>query len=411
MKSNIISTLKTILYSVFISIFVLIILELGFRVAGHSPANRSPFGMEFTRPDPTIGFRAQPNAKWWVDMTPYGAFVTRYKGGTDAEGYRPTIYNSWNKNAKTLIALGDSMTFGIESTNETTWPELLARRLTEQGKPYQVKNISYRGWSTIQQALALEEYAAAGGKADAVLVMVVTNDPTDNIGRFYYPSAPIVTEENGQLKITPPLDSPELNKMDRVWKNEYWIRKSALATYFYRKGGASLVGEDQEINSFDLSNDSYHAILWNPETFEGLINSLLSLSGKDQESEFKRKAFLFALQKLKSTSDKMGSKLIITTSAAFPIKNGKNSKSFQALLKMTDSQFNEFADTWEKHQQDVAFFAQKIGASYIDNSKSLDDLDFRQYAAQPIDWHSSTEANVFQARNMSQKLIEKNLLP
>lgn len=411
MKSSFFTTLKTIFYSLLIASLTLLVLELGFRLSGHKPANRSPFGMEFTRPDPKVGFRAQANAKWWVDMTPYGAFVARYYGGTDANGYRPTIFNSWNKNAKTLVALGDSMTFGIESSNDTTWPELLARRLTEQGKPYQVKNISYRGWGTLQQAIALEEYAAAGGKADAVLLMVVTNDPTDNIGRYYYPSAPIISEENGQLKTIPPLDSPELNQMDRVWRNEKWIRKSALATYFYRKGGANLIGEEHELSNFDLSDESYQSIFWNPEAYETLNVTLKSLSATDKESVLKQKAFLFALQKLKAVCDKMGSKLIITTTAAFPVKNGKNAKSFQNLLKMSDSQFNEFAATWAKHQHDVATYAQKIGASYIDNSTSLDALDFRQYAAQPIDWHSSTEANVFQSRALANELISKNLIP
>lgn len=411
MLSKLLHFLKNILFIITIVVLTLVLFEGLFRLMGLKPAQSGSFQMSFTKPDPVIGFRSQANAKWWVDMTPQGAYVARYKGSTDNQGYRPMIMNAGCKDCKTMVALGDSMTFGIESSNDTTWPELLAKRLTEQGKPYKVRNISYRGWGTFQQALALEEYIKNGGKADAVLLMVVTNDATDNIGRFYYPSAPILQEENGQIQPLPPIDSPDLNKTARVWRNEQWIRKSAVTTYFYRKGGASLIGEEEPLFNFDFSDNNYRSIMWSKESYESLYQSLSILSSSDPESQLKQKAFLYSLNRIKAACDKIGSRLFITTTPAFALKNGKNSNSLQTLLKMQPHEFNDFADKWAKHHADVSNFSKKIGAIYINNSNSLDELNYHQYAAQPVDWHSSTESNVFQSRMIANELINSQQLP
>jgi hypothetical protein len=399
--------IRSIISTVLITAALIGMLELGAFASGLRAAGTPPFTMAlFSVYDPMLGFRGRPDARWWVDMTPQGAYVQRYFGSTDSMGYRPMAFNANCAECPSYVVLGDSMTFGIESPDNATWPELLAQQLQLQGKKAKVRNISYRGWGTLQQALALEEFEKSGGNADVVLLMMIPNDINDNFDINHFTSTPVLEVKDGEIITHYPSGPGELAESDRVWRQEKWIRKSALATYIYRRGGAELVGEGAPLETFDLTDEGFKKELWTPPSLEGFTSLLADYSSNTEAARKKQKALEHALARLKGASDRLGARLVVTTAPPWALENGKNRASLQALMGLGDEPFTRFSKAWAQHLTDVKTLAEKLGASYLEASPALDELSYRQYAARPNDWHHSAEANAYIARHFASQLLK-----
>nr|NJM01000.1 SGNH/GDSL hydrolase family protein [Desulfobacula sp.] len=400
--------IKSFLICMLVIIAILILTETGFRLLGTKPSGTPPYSVNFSSPDQLIGFRCYPNSRWFYDTTPSGKRVERIFGSTDNKGYRPLVNNSACNNCRTIVVLGDSISFGVESSNDTTWPEALSKELSSHGYPYKVRNISFRGWGTIQESLALEEYVQEGGKADYVIYLTVANDPIDNISLVYGMPAPIIEMDVPNLQLVEPKFNDEFLKMSQKWKLEKIVRRSAMASYFYKLGGAPLPSEWDPLPIISMDKNAYRAFWPSGTTF---IESFLeSMYAENDRAELAQKAFAYGLKRMKQTTESAGAKLIVIPSPFGPL-NRKHSASFKELLGLSDEQFDSFQAKWISFNNAVKQESKKAGVMYLDVFPAFENMEYHQYVAAPSDWHYSSEANAMLGKYLSDLMLDKNLIP
>ena len=122
-----------------------------------------------------LGYRMKPHLK----NAPFHGFdwgVTRFD--TNALGWREApVPRQKPPGEKWVFVLGDSIVAGLEvKARETMTRQLQNRR----GREVRVFNAGTRGYSTAQQALLLEKIILPL-KPDAVVLVTVFNDPSDNV--------------------------------------------------------------------------------------------------------------------------------------------------------------------------------------------------------------------------------------
>lgn len=118
---------------------------------------------------PGLAYELRPNAT--IDAE--AGHVIR----SNAEGMRgPEIPDA--AAGCTVLALGDSYTFGFAVGEDEVWPAVLERRLGElvPGSAPRVLNMAVTGYSTRDEALALR-HKGVGYRPDLVVVGYVLNDP------------------------------------------------------------------------------------------------------------------------------------------------------------------------------------------------------------------------------------------
>lgn len=124
---------------------------------------------------PTLGYRMKPHLK----NAPFHGFdwgVTRFD--TNALGWREApLPRRKPPGEKWVFVLGDSIVAGLEVKQRETMTRQLQQRL---GPDVKVFNAGTRGYSTTQQALLLEKIILPLDP-DAVVLVTVFNDPSDNI--------------------------------------------------------------------------------------------------------------------------------------------------------------------------------------------------------------------------------------
>jgi hypothetical protein len=125
--------------------------------------------------DKTDGMLAFPSSRRWISRyVRYNRYLYR---DTRADPDRPASLR--------IIALGDSFTFGQGIRREgDRYPDLLERKLKEQGIDVAVVNLSSPGWDSRNELAALEEYFRDGRPPP--LVVVLGYVPDDHL---YYVSA------------------------------------------------------------------------------------------------------------------------------------------------------------------------------------------------------------------------------
>lgn len=141
-----------------------IVLELGLRIVGyHAPDNRArvllfPKFPAFYQPDVDLAWTLEPDLEWKGRelVQPFT---------TNRDGHRAT---SEGEDEPAVDCIGNSSTFGYGSTNENTYPAVLARLL---GEP--VRNLGVPGY-TSQSARIIAERAT--DPAPVTLVMTGFND-------------------------------------------------------------------------------------------------------------------------------------------------------------------------------------------------------------------------------------------
>lgn len=143
---------------------------LALSIAVGEAALRTIVTLPLQRPEPEIRYRPHPVRRFTLLPAQagysYGAPAT-----VDGRGFRMNAQEHARSapGATTLIALGDSFTFGLGVRDEETWPARLETRLRERtGRPMSVVNAGTISYGVFQEADLLR---SAGLQATPVMVV------------------------------------------------------------------------------------------------------------------------------------------------------------------------------------------------------------------------------------------------
>jgi lysophospholipase L1-like esterase len=149
----------------------LVAMEVGLRcydlLRGASVRARAGWYWGLTQ-DRFLGFRPRPN----LDIV----YVDGNHFDTNSEGFRDEETWPINSDARRIICVGESSTWGIGcATHEETWPNQLERRLQAAGERIEILNAGMPGYTTVENAqlikLRLLKYAP-----QAIIYMGFRND-------------------------------------------------------------------------------------------------------------------------------------------------------------------------------------------------------------------------------------------
>jgi lysophospholipase L1-like esterase len=178
------------------------------------------------REDPEVGFALEPDTAMVMTFSeaPGGAYRLR----TNALGLRDERALV-PKSAGTLrvLALGDSMTFGLGVEREEAWPAVLERSLSKKiaPRPVEVVNAGVSCWGQCEEVAFLEHRARALEPDLVVLEFTVANDVLDDL-RY--------REENGRLVPDPSL-ARELEQ-HAIFENPFALHSRAFRLFVWHTG-------------------------------------------------------------------------------------------------------------------------------------------------------------------------------
>ncbi|MDJ0978674.1 MAG: GDSL-type esterase/lipase family protein [Erythrobacter sp.] len=166
--------LRTIFIIVLNTALLFGVLELGVRFFAPSKVSTTyleggPLGQE----DAVLGHKNNPNTLARVTAP---EFEVEYY--IDADGFRGrpgAEARALDPEAKTVLLIGDSFTFGATNDYDDIWPKLLADRFAQEQRSVNIVNAGVPGYNTAQQALYLERLYE-DCKPDIVVVMFLPND-------------------------------------------------------------------------------------------------------------------------------------------------------------------------------------------------------------------------------------------
>jgi len=144
--------------------------------------------------DKILGYKGKPYAR--------GTLITinsKYHVKHNSDGYRDIEHNK-NSNKKKIIFLGDSFTWGFEVEESEMFVSYLRNKL--KNKNIEIINISYRGWGTDQEYLALKAYLNNKKLANilCIVLMFYKNDLLENTLSFAYKCPkPLFEVKNNKL--------------------------------------------------------------------------------------------------------------------------------------------------------------------------------------------------------------------
>ncbi len=150
MTKEAISFRKRIIFSGLIVLIFFALLEITLRFAGFAPKPNISHGASYQDSkftfDPDLGWKLVPG---W----------NGFEGGGDVRinsmGMRGGELPPRSQNTIRIICLGDSVTFGWKLPENTSYPEILQKKLNEQynsyGINFQAINASVPGYSTNQE--------------------------------------------------------------------------------------------------------------------------------------------------------------------------------------------------------------------------------------------------------------------
>lgn len=193
-------------------------LEVGLRVLWDGFYLKEP--KSYAAPDAVRGWKNRPNAK--VDYgEPEFSIVVEH----NSLGYRsPEISREKPPGRFRILALGDSMTYGIGVENDETFCAVLG----QLDPRLEVINAGANGYGTSQELLVLRE-EGLGLRPDLVLVAFFWNDLGDSYTREF----PAFSFEDGELVYPKPLSDAKLARAEALPRKrpvQYALRHS----YAYR---------------------------------------------------------------------------------------------------------------------------------------------------------------------------------
>ena len=381
------------------------LLEGVFRLAGFAPAGVRAYSIEFSRPDPVVGFRAQENANWIFAVTPHGGAAIGKRGSTDSAGLRPSKVNADCIECPVIVALGDSITFGAESADDETWPEQLALALREKGLRYRVVNLSFRGWSTLQQAAALQTLREPG-RITHVVHVPVPNDSVENIRDVYKLPVPLGRRgSNGGFEVVQPVIAEAHRRMAFDWELDNLLRKSALLTQLLRWHGKPLPQLDARMPAVATDAQAYR-VFWSGGLLDSVYRFMGLLVEGGEEGALAREAMGQGFGRMKQAADAAGARLIVAPIAWGPFTAGETGAEFAVLMGLDTPAQEQHLRRWQQYNRALSAIAQSRGATVLDTSQNVfADMRYRDYVATPGDWHYSAAANRVFARRVAEQLL------
>ena len=151
----------------------MVLLELVLRLFDEMPVHKNPLS-GFHMSEPTVGWIGRPNYRGRFKARDFDVVVEN-----DALGFRRSTMNDsqFSEDARRIVFLGDSMTWGWGVENDETLPEQLQKLL---GTGTIVNNFGINAFGTAQQLLLYDKYVSHL-KPDVLVLMFVDNDLRDNL--------------------------------------------------------------------------------------------------------------------------------------------------------------------------------------------------------------------------------------
>ncbi len=149
------------------------LLEVVLRLLDEIPIHKNPL-TGFHKSDPVLGWIGRPNYRARFRGRDYDVAVEY-----DAQGFRRATMDAseFRQDAKRIVFLGDSVTWGWGLENDETYPEQLQKML---GTGTIVNNFGVNAFGTVQELLVYDNYVQQLNP-DVVAIMFVGNDLEDNL--------------------------------------------------------------------------------------------------------------------------------------------------------------------------------------------------------------------------------------
>jgi hypothetical protein len=164
--------LQGILVILITLVLIAVLLEIGLRF--FAPQIVPPLSGLF-RPDPVAGYSLRPAVS--VHYRSSEADVTFH---TNSVGERIVPGYDQSKATNSMVALGDSFTFGMNVQDDQAFPALLNARYNKEGAPqYKVANGGVFGYGTDNEAGWLKEYGWQNNPKVVLVGFFVGNDVKD----------------------------------------------------------------------------------------------------------------------------------------------------------------------------------------------------------------------------------------
>ncbi len=163
----------------------------------------------FHRPHPTRGWTVAPNAHETFEGFTYT---------TNEKGHRSLSPSSPDASRYTVLAVGDSFTFGVDANDTETWPYLLQSK----DPRLNVINLGVGGYGIDQMYLVLEE-SIREYHPQLVIVAFIGDDLHRALLSFRDYKKPRFVLERGELRLTNvPIGSPEV-VLSEINNRRQWL--------------------------------------------------------------------------------------------------------------------------------------------------------------------------------------------
>ena len=175
--------LKKAVFTVVAVFFFVVLIELGFRVAGYEPLKSSSKTDElyqdvlryFVISDPQLGFKNRPNGQFVSQAIKIKPLIT-----TDRHGFRNGF--GWSENAQNpmVVFIGDSVTFCAEVNDNETGPSEVAKLLAGEDD-VTVLNAAVQAYNTLQSKRMLEAILNKFKTIKVAVYVYCENDLYENL--------------------------------------------------------------------------------------------------------------------------------------------------------------------------------------------------------------------------------------
>lgn len=148
-----------------------LVLEVLVRLLAPQPAN-----MAWLAPDAAYGHRMRPN---YHQLYPFAGTDFVMEVHTNALGHRDAPSRAKRPGEKTIVFVGDSVTFGHGVNIDDRFDTLLDGMLQEAGLPYRLINTGVNAWGTLQATQYMRDHFEQL-EPDILTITFTGNDPSDD---------------------------------------------------------------------------------------------------------------------------------------------------------------------------------------------------------------------------------------
>lgn len=382
----------------FSTIVILAFIEISLRLANIHPPLPPTFSMAFSGKHPGIGYKAIPNSRWTFYSLRPDQTTRRSFGTVGKDGFRPIVHNKKCKTCLRVIVVGDSITFGAEVADKETWVEIFSRKMSEKGIEIQAKNISFRGFSSLQALLALKEELAYEKKpVHAVIYLFSPNDVAESYEAMYGPT-PLLGFNNKDNSFH--ILEPDFTKYEKAMASNVHLGQLTHIKYYSAIYGliAKIIKKEQynwidEWPKIDSSESAYRAI-WDLGTLDVVRKYLGFLVDDNKQDNHGRSGTKFILQEMQSAVLKHGGKFYVAFLPFGAFTEGTTQNDFEHLTELSHIAVNQLLDEWHEFGNWVSRLTQAAEGEYLHIDPNLfKDMTYREYTVLPDDWHYSQLAH------------------